>query len=431
MRNILVLAYAISPIRGSEYSVAWNYVRHMSMNNKLTVLFGMAGDHMGDFAEMEGCIKEPPFENVTFVPVPPNRLANKLNWFNRHGVLVYTFYWAYQVWHKQAYKRAKELALNERFDLVHYLCPIGYREPGYLWKLGLPYMWGPICGAKNIRWVFFNNLSLTARLRYGFHNIANSIQLYTNRRIRRAIIHSDLLLAATIENRDIFNCVYGINCGYLTENGIIVPAKLNEKKFDIVRERINLIFVGRLDYGKNLTMLLQALGGITRKEIIHLDVVGDGPLRNLLERQTIENDLDDIVTFHGKLSRNETVKMFDNAHLHVITSIGEANTTVFFEAMSYGVPTLSLDHSGMHDTIKDMTGYKIQVTNNYVGMVNAITRTINHIINNPDELKSKAMSVVEDSKHYQWSERVKFFEKCYEDCIFKHEKKDNILTVGV
>ena len=422
MKSILVLAYSISPIRGSEYAVAWNYVKHMSKDNKLTVLFGLAGDHMGDFDEMEECMRESPFENVTFIPVAPNWLAKKLNWFNRHGVLVYTFYWAYQVWHKQAYKKAKELVLNEKFDLVHYLCPIGYREPGYLWKLDLPYMWGPICGAKNFRWVLFNNLSLTARLRYGFHNIANSIQLYTNSRIRKAFRHTDVLLAATTENRDIFNRVYGVDCGYLTENGLTAPALLNMKKFDNIRNHVNLIFVGRLDYGKNLTMLLHALAGIKRKDIIHLDVVGDGPLLNLLENQAVKYNLDKNITFHGRLPRNEAVKMFSNAHLHVITSIGEANTTVFFEAMSYGVPTLSLDHSGMHDTVKDTTGYKIKVTNSYKETVNAITKTINDIISTPDELKNKAMAVIEDSRNYQWSERVKFFEMCYEDCIIKHEK---------
>ena len=52
MKDILVLAYAVSPIRGSEYSVAWNYVTQMSKYNRLTVLYGCAGEHMGDFEEM-------------------------------------------------------------------------------------------------------------------------------------------------------------------------------------------------------------------------------------------------------------------------------------------------------------------------------------------------------------------------------------------
>lgn len=45
--NILVLAYLLSPSKGSEYSVAWNYVTHMSKKNNLTVLYGASGNQMG------------------------------------------------------------------------------------------------------------------------------------------------------------------------------------------------------------------------------------------------------------------------------------------------------------------------------------------------------------------------------------------------
>ena len=53
MKDILVLAYAISPSKGSEYAVAWNYVTAMSRYHRLTVLYGTSGEHMGDTVEME------------------------------------------------------------------------------------------------------------------------------------------------------------------------------------------------------------------------------------------------------------------------------------------------------------------------------------------------------------------------------------------
>lgn len=147
--NILVLAYLVSPNKGSEYSVAWNYISYMSTKNKLTVLYGASGDEMGDCKEMENYIQTNPIPNVRLIPIYPNKLANILNWPNKHNVLVYTFYYAYRIWHKQAYKVSIELVKNEHFDLIHYVGMIGYREPGYLWKLNLPYVWGPVSGANN------------------------------------------------------------------------------------------------------------------------------------------------------------------------------------------------------------------------------------------------------------------------------------------
>ena len=69
MKNILVLAYAISPTRGSEYSVAWNYVTHMSKANDLTVLYGISGNHMGECRETEDYIDKHPIPGVELIPV--------------------------------------------------------------------------------------------------------------------------------------------------------------------------------------------------------------------------------------------------------------------------------------------------------------------------------------------------------------------------
>ena len=67
MKNILVLAYQLSPTKGSEYSVAWNYVIRMSKYNRLTVLYGASGEHLGDCSEMEEFAQTNILPNVTFI----------------------------------------------------------------------------------------------------------------------------------------------------------------------------------------------------------------------------------------------------------------------------------------------------------------------------------------------------------------------------
>ena len=201
MMNILVLAYAISPSKGSEYSVAWNYVKYISKYHNLTVLYGASGEHMGDCEEMERYARSNPIPHVRFVPVYPNRIANILNWPNKHNLFVYTFYYAYQVWHKLAYKKAKELVSKEHFDLIHYVGMIGYREPGYLWKLGLPYVWGPVSGANNAPHQLMKNMPLIGRLKLTFRSLANTIQFHTKHRLKSALKDTDILLTATYENK--------------------------------------------------------------------------------------------------------------------------------------------------------------------------------------------------------------------------------------
>lgn len=48
-KKILLLAYQISPFRGSEYSVAWNYLLEMSQEHDITVIYGKSGNGIGEF----------------------------------------------------------------------------------------------------------------------------------------------------------------------------------------------------------------------------------------------------------------------------------------------------------------------------------------------------------------------------------------------
>lgn len=410
--NILVLAYAISPSKGSEYSVAWNYVKNMSKYHTLTILYGASGNHMGECEEMEDYAKNNVNPNVRFVPVYPNLIANLLNWPNRHNLFVYTFYYAYQQWHKLAYKKAEELVEKEHFDLIHYVGMIGYREPGYLWKLGLPYVWGPISGANNIPVVFTTKMPILSRLKFFLRTVANKYQIKHKKRLKKALNNTNILLTASSENQRIFKELHNKDSFCIPENCIDGEICLNEKKFLDV-SKINIIVVGRLDSNKSVNILLEAINNIDSVNRIHVDIVGDGPLRNALQEFVNCNLLKEIVTFYGQVPRAQAVEMFDKAHLHVITSASEGNPTTIWEAMSHGVPTLSFDHCGMHDTLRDGAGILIPIMPNYDDNVQSISRALEDLIENPIKLKELAYKTISRANEYTWDKRTEFLNSLY------------------
>lgn len=420
MKNILVLAYQLSPTKGSEYSVAWTYVTRMSKYNRLTVLYGVSGEHMGDCVEMEEYARKSKLPNVTFVCVKPNKWTNMLNWCNRHNFLNYTFYFAYKAWQKQVYKVAKTLIQNEKIDLIHFVGPTGYREPGYLWKLGLPYIWGPIGGANSNNLILTRNLSTISKLKFIFRNWANNIQLKYNKRLRKALQCTDLLLTSTSENQQIFKTALHVNSYYLPENSIASPIKLNEKKFNNV-DKFHFIFVGSLIPRKAVNILLEALVWIKHKEKIAVEIVGDGPERQALEAFSEKHQLQSYINWHGQLPRNKAVELFDNAHMHVITSTSEGNPTTIWEAMSHGVPTISFDHCGMHDTICERCGIRIPI-HSYEQCVYDLAKEIDGLLENPERFEQLAHGAVECAQKYAWDAREKFLLKCYDMAInnYKH-----------
>lgn len=412
------MAYAISPFRGSEYAVAWNFVTYMSRQNDLTVIYGMSDKHMGETYSMDNYLVEHSIANVRFIPVKPNRLANILNWPNRHDILVYTFYYAFAVWHRQAYNAARELLEKESFDLIHFVGPIGYREPGYLWKLGLPYVWGPIGGANNAPWQLMKHMPLAGRLKLAFRSVANTVQLHTMRRLRKALTATDILMTATSENQRKFKKIYNKDSICLPENCITGTIKLDESKF-ANPVKYNILVIGRLDANKSVGIFLEALAKVSRRDMVHVDVVGDGPLRGRLQSYAIIHGLDELITWHGQLPRQEAVRLFNSAHLHVITSVSEGNPTTIWEAMSCGVPTMSFDHCGMHDTLCDRCGIRVPISRHYDECVDGVASAIDELLAHPARFRQLAEGTVECAKRYTWNERERFLNNLYDELLKK------------
>lgn len=405
--RVLVLAYMVSPYRGSEYSVAWNHITHMAEVCDLTVLYGASGPHMGDTAELEEYLLRQPIPHVRFVAVAPGGAAQWLNTANRNGWLTYTFYLAYRLWHRRVYEVAADLLRLERFDLVHYLGPIGYREPGYLWKLGLPYVWGPIGGATSVPRQLLGALPMAGRFKLGLRALVNWFQLRCSWRVGRALANTDVLLTATTENQDIFRRIRHKESRYLPENGINGCISLDRTKFDVL-DPIALIWIGSIEARKALKILVHALAKTRRPGQFIVHVVGDGPLRAGLQAQVAELGLEASFVWHGQVPRDDVRRLLSDSHLHVVTSLSEGNPTTIWEAMSCGVPTMSLDHCGMRDTVTQGSGVKVPL-GDYARVVDGFARALDELAEQPGRLVAMAESVLKEAPRHHCDHRVVYF----------------------
>lgn len=423
-RTVLVLAYSISPVRGSEYAVGWNYVKHMSERHKLIVLYGLAGDHMGDAHEIEAYCG-PVSDRAQFVFVKPSWLARTINSLNTRGLLPFSFYPAYRLWHKSAARQAKAIAQTNTIDVVHYLCPIGFREPGYLRELDKPYIWGPIGGIAPRPARLFFGLGFAAGVKTVARNLVNAVQFRFVPRVARAIRETDLLLAATSENAEQIAHVYGRTTIVLPENALDDHVESAPSKVEIAQcdshEPLRLVWVGTLEARKAITLLLRALA-LLPPGLWRLDVVGAGPLLDQAKAEAALRGIGGQITWHGKVARSEAVRCFRNADLHILTSLAEAHSTVLWEAMGLGVPTVAFDHCGMRDSLADGGGVKVPM-GSLDEMVASLADTLATLSADRAalyRLKDGVQGVVE---RYSWSRRVRFWEDMYRLAINIHEQK--------
>lgn len=422
-KKILVVAYAVSPTRGSEYSVAWNYLTEMSKDNEIVVLYGVSGDHMGDVEEMETWLSLNSISNVRFIAILPNKITTRLNVLNQRGIFPYAFYFAFNFWQRQIYLTAKNIIENEKFDLIHNLNPIGYREPGYLWKLDLPYIWGPIGGIPNRPSQLFTDLSLKNRIFFTIRNWVNTIQFKFNSRLKKALKETDLLLTATSENKDIVKKEYNIESINIPENGIVQFDFNTSFSYTNLKkgETLNIVWIGTIDERKSINFLIDALIKI-KNQNWHLHILGEGAIKEKMELRAIEMQINDKLTWHGHIERSKVLNLLQSIHLHIITSLGEATTTVLFEAMTNGIPTITLNHCGMKDVVCDKCGVKIGI-NSVKQIKDDLASTISNFIENPNEINDLSKGVLECVKLHTWEKRRQLFNGYFDLAIENWKQK--------
>jgi glycosyltransferase involved in cell wall biosynthesis len=377
---------------------------------------------MGDFGDLDSaqCFKTMP--NVHFVPIAPPLTAKIINAANRRGLLTYSFYLAYRIWHKKAGVVARQLVNERVYDVLHYLGPIGYREPGTLWKIDLPYVWGPIGGANNLPFRLFRALPLGGRVKLGFRAVINWLQLRLSMRVRRALVRADVLITATTENFKIFRRVLGVESFYFPENGVIGEIGLDENKFYEI-EKFNLIWIGSIDSRKALRVLILALKRMQHAHRFKVHIVGDGPQRTRLQSEVILAGMADQFLWHGQIERAKVRAILNSAHLHVVTSVSEGNPTTIWEAMALGVPTLTIDHCGMRDSVGVGAGLKVRV-GEFDEIVSGFAHHLDAIAKFPDQLRHMAYQALKDGERYHWKHRPKFWLKIYSTAITRYRSRN-------
>ena len=119
--------------------------------------------------------------------------------------------------------------------------------------------------------------------------------------------------------------------------------------------------------------------------------------------------------------------IFSNSHIHVITSCREGNPTVILEALANGVPTITFDHCGMHDTITDECGIKIPVPENghLPVVVDGFSDAIEKLAKDRELLKKLSFGALKRAEYFLMSERQDFFEKQYRAAVEIFNTKKN------
>jgi glycosyltransferase involved in cell wall biosynthesis len=124
------------------------------------------------------------------------------------------------------------------------------------------------------------------------------------------------------------------------------------------RDRDLVVGVGRLVTKKGHAVLVEAIRQLRERQVaVRLTVVGDGPLRENLERQVRDSRLTETVTLLGARPHEEVLGLLSRATTFALPSTvaddgdRDALPTVVLEAMALATPVVSTTVSGIPEQV--------------------------------------------------------------------------------
>lgn len=404
--HVLVSAYACGPNWGSEIGMGWNWVIHLAQYCELTVI-----TENGFKDDIEKVI--PKFD-LKYIPkfhyIDIGIEGRKLFW--KQGS--FNFYYYYKKWQKEAYQLSLGLIKEQRFDIIHQLNMIGFREPGYLWKIKeIPYIIGPVGGYAQFPKRYYSLLNKRDVLFYLARSIINNLQIKLLTRPKHAYKNAARVLAATPNGLNDIAKHSKLPPIIITETG--AGTNIEKQNKHSYSNRLNFVWVGIIKGSKALPIALKAIAKSKYKEKIQINIVGDGPNLGqsikLVEKLQLQN-----VTWSGRIPNVESKKIIANSDMLFFSSLLEATSTVIFESLEAGTPVLCHDSFGFGNVIDNTCGLKIPMISPNES-IEMFSKKIDFIFENPSILDSLKDGCYAKIKQYSWDSKAEQVFKIYKECM--------------
>ena len=396
--NILYIAYSCNPFAGSEDKIGWCVPYESSKTNKVYVI-----TKEEQREPVEKYLQSHPLENIKFYYVDiPNFYKKIFKGFMYSGRL--------NVWNRRVLPLAKKICADQKIDIIHQITPIEFRAIGDYGKIAnIKFVCGPLGGGESLP----NGLKDYAK----GHEIIEVVRSGINRwyrfklRITGKLNRCDYIMFANRETRD-FLGLDG-NVPLVTEiaaDEISIEERTVPK--DINKELV-FLFAGRMVYRKGLELLFDAIMEIPDEWKYIVKIVGTGPeLSHLKHRCELNSLLSAHVQFMGAVEYSEMQREYERSDVLIMPSIRETTGTVLIEAMSQGMPIITINKFGGAILVDENTGWLYSGENqkSYIaGLKNAMVACIV----NPKEVERRGQNARKKVKDYTWKRKCDQYEKIY------------------
>jgi len=193
------------------------------------------------------------------------------------------------------------------------------------------------------------------------------------------------------------------------------------KKFS--NDKINILFVGRIEEKKGLIYLLNAYKILEKKfKNLRLIIIGEGDLKKECQDYVRENNLKE-VHFEGKKVERELVSYYNSSDIFCSPAIfGESFGIVLLEAMACGKPVVAFANQGYKELLRGKGGERfLAKPRDY----RELAQKLEILIKNPKLRKEMGEWGQKEAQKYSWSRIADQVLDFYHFCL-KQKRKRNL-----
>lgn len=408
MLSILINAYACSPGMGSEPGMAWNWCVNLAKHCELHIITE------GEFREqIEAALKTlPQGKNMHFYYNPVSDEIRKMCW-NQGDWRFYTYY---KEWQWKTYEMTRDICRHTHIDILHQLNMIGFREPGYLWKIeGIPFVWGPIGGLKQFPEAYLKGAGLKMQLFNKLKNRINVYQIRHDKRVTAALHKASLLISSIPDSYTAIKKHQHLESIIIPETGCFNAPDVPTERFD--EKTFHVMWVGKFDFRKQLPLALHTLAQTKNKHII-LDIYGTGNETQVSAAKQLSGELGIAgqIIWHGSQPNQVVIDAMRRVQLFFFTSVSEDTSTVVLEAISNRLPVLCFNACGMASVIDEKVGHKIELTHPRQSVID-FAEALNRFEKNRDLLKACSRNCKERQEELSWNNKAKRMVELYNQLL--------------
>lgn len=405
--EVYLICHEFSPTLGSECKSGWNIALELNTICELTVV-AASTNQWGTENYRQQVITDPRSKNMNIIWVEQPKIFSRPDTFGSNPLTQFLYFQRLKNWSRSVCKILKD----HEIQILHYYNHISYRAyySGFS-KLSDNVYVGPISGFHNIPYGFLR-FGLRQNIRISTRNILNTINKLVS---RKKFKHKSIKHIFCVSNEDLGALSHipknkSVLCDMATDT--LVEGGEIPKYVKLKKDRIKLLWVGRLDDLKCLDILIEVFVNSMRiRNSYQLNIVGDGPNREKYEKilKTLECD----VNFCGKLTPKQVSAFMAKSDLLVHTSIKEASGAVIFEALEAKLPVLCHRAFGYTDLLKDEFSIQIKYQS-FHQSVSGFTTALLNIIEDDVQLSNLKNNLISTNTNNTWNDHAKMILKCYE-----------------